>query len=142
MFLEEAERHWALFCITAKLPVRLPRWVKMRTAAGKTGLPVCLRFRTWTNIPDQSEWGNDSAGESPRPGSITRILTAQASTNRHDRSFGVPVYVCMVCITLRIFRRIHFESAWERVTEAVQTCGVLAHLTRGLNSFSFLLATL
>ena len=46
----------------------------------------------------------------------------------------------MVCITLRIFRRIHFESAWEHVTEAVQNCGVLARLTRGLNSFGFLLA--
>jgi hypothetical protein len=28
MFLEEAKRHWALFFLTVKLPIRLPRWVK------------------------------------------------------------------------------------------------------------------
>jgi hypothetical protein len=45
-----------------------------------------------------------------------------------------------VLITLRIFRRIHFESAWDRVTETVQNCGVRARLTRDLNSLGFLLA--
>src|SRR6266436_2920319 len=69
-------------CLASRFAGSCPRWVKMRTAAAKTGLPVCLRFRTWTNNPDQRERGSDLAGEEQIEGKTKSVPSSQSDRTR------------------------------------------------------------